>query len=304
MIGSRARGFTALVFSTLLPVVLAGCHDDITEVAVVVESDLTIPADVEAMDVASVAGPFAPQASSFFGGSGQVAAPFPLSVGFVSDGETTAFSITVRLFKGLLSPSPALVVSRTVTDIRFVPGQTMMLILPMNRACACQGTSCPGPGNPECDNIKQPALRPFDSAVAPPSSTLGETGSGGGGPIRPPAQGIGPQCRARRLTAARIPGNLPAMELSDLNQDERTALVGLMKLIVMSDGNVSEDELEHVETLVDAFGEGEYQRTLEAFEKRFTDEKSFREFLRKVGREEAREVIFGTVLEGRACYRE
>ena len=88
------------------------------------------------------------------------------------------------------------------------------------------------------------------------------------------------------------------MELEDLNQDERTALVGLMKLIVLSDGTVTEDELEHVETLVDAFGEGEYQRTLEAFEKRFTDEKSFREFLRKVGREEAREVIFGTVLEG------
>ena len=88
------------------------------------------------------------------------------------------------------------------------------------------------------------------------------------------------------------------MELSDLNQDERTALVGLMKLVVMSDGNVTEDELEYVETLVDAFGEGEYQRTLDAFEKRFTDEASFREFLRKIGREEAREVIFGTVLEG------
>ena len=88
------------------------------------------------------------------------------------------------------------------------------------------------------------------------------------------------------------------MELSDLNQDERTALVGLMKLIVMSDGNVTEDELEHVEALVAAFGDDEYQRTLEAFEKRFTDEASFREFLRKIGREEAREVIFGTVLEG------
>src|SRR5215203_446565 len=87
------------------------------------------------------------------------------------------------------------------------------------------------------------------------------------------------------------------MELSELNQDERTALVGLMKVVVMSDGNVSEDEIEHVESLVDAFGEGEYQRTLDAFEKRFTDEPSFREFLRGIGREDAREVIFGTVLE-------
>jgi hypothetical protein len=87
------------------------------------------------------------------------------------------------------------------------------------------------------------------------------------------------------------------MELSDLNQDERTALVGLTKLVVLSDGNVTEDELEHVESLVDAFGQDGYQRTLEAFEKRFTDEKSFREFLRKIGREDARELIFGTILE-------
>ena len=87
------------------------------------------------------------------------------------------------------------------------------------------------------------------------------------------------------------------MELSDLNQDERTALVGLMKLVVMSDGTVSEDELEHVEHLVEAFGEDGYQRTLDAFEKRFADEQSFREFLAKIGRQEARDLIFGTVLE-------
>jgi hypothetical protein len=89
------------------------------------------------------------------------------------------------------------------------------------------------------------------------------------------------------------------MELSDLNQDERTALVGLMKLTVMSDGNVSEEELESVEELVDAFGEGGYQSTLDAFEKRFTDVESFKKFLKATGagREDARELIFGTVLE-------
>ncbi len=87
------------------------------------------------------------------------------------------------------------------------------------------------------------------------------------------------------------------MELPDLNQDERTALVGLMKLIVMSDGEVSEDELEHVEALVAAFGEEGYQRTLDAFENRFHDEASFRKFLQGIGRQEARDLIFGTVLE-------
>jgi hypothetical protein len=88
------------------------------------------------------------------------------------------------------------------------------------------------------------------------------------------------------------------MELPDLNQDERTALVGLIKLIVMSDGEVSEDELEDVETLVAAFGDEGYQRTLDAFEKRFQDEESFKKFLKTIGRQEARDLIFGTVLEG------
>jgi hypothetical protein len=192
MIGPRARPWTALVFAPLLPLLLAGCRHNITEVALVVESDLNVPADVEQMDVGSVAGPFAPQVNPFFSGTGEQIAPFPLSVGFESDGMTTTFSITVRFFKGVTSPSPALVMSRTVTDIRFVTGQTMMLVLPMKRACACQGTSCPSPGNPECDNIDQPALQPFDPAVAPPSSTLGTIGTGGGGVTRPPTplQGI------------------------------------------------------------------------------------------------------------------
>ena len=87
------------------------------------------------------------------------------------------------------------------------------------------------------------------------------------------------------------------MELEDLNQDERTALVGLMKLTVLSDGNVSEDELEYVEDLVDAFGEESYESTLDAFEKRFADGEAFKSFLAKIGRQDAREVIFGTVLE-------
>ncbi len=87
------------------------------------------------------------------------------------------------------------------------------------------------------------------------------------------------------------------MELGDLNQDERTALVGLMKLVVMSDEEVSEDELEHIEVLVSAFGEEGYQRTLDAFEKRFQDEKSFRAFLKGIGRQDARDLIFGTILE-------
>jgi hypothetical protein len=105
--------------------------------------------------------------------------------------------------------------------------------------------------------------------------------------------------RRRRLTSPPRAAKLPRMELEDLNQDERTALVGLMKQTVMSDGSVSEEELEYVEDLVDAFGEDGYQRTLDAFEKRFADGDAFKKFLKGVGtgRQDARELIFGTVLE-------
>jgi len=58
-------------------------------------------------------------------------------------------------------------------------------VLPMNRVCACQGTSCPS--DPACDNITRPTLVPFDPTVAPPSSTINPNG----GNFRPPQGNAG-----------------------------------------------------------------------------------------------------------------
>jgi hypothetical protein len=99
------------------------------------------------------------------------------------------------------------------------------------------------------------------------------------------------------LTVGWRRANHRGMEIRDLTADERTALVGLMKVVVMSDGNVSEDELEHVELLADAFGADGYQAALDGFEKRFRDEATFRQFLAGITRQDARELIFATVLE-------
>ena len=96
-----------------------------------------------------------------------------MSIGVTSAGRTSSFSITARLTLGFNSPQLlSIVVDRTVTDIRFVDEQTMMLVVDLPRVCACQGTSCPSPGNPLCDNIDRPALQPFDPAVAPPSTMM------------------------------------------------------------------------------------------------------------------------------------
>ena len=91
------------------------------------------------------------------------------------------------------------------------------------------------------------------------------------------------------------------MELKDLNGDERTALVGLVRAVVMADNQVSEDEIEEVEDIVDAFGEEAYQAALDGFEGRFPDEEAFRQFLAGITRQDARELIYGTVLQGAAA---
>jgi hypothetical protein len=87
------------------------------------------------------------------------------------------------------------------------------------------------------------------------------------------------------------------MELRDLNADERLALVGLVLDVLVSDGKVSDDERDEVAEIVEAFGEPGYRAAVDAFESRFPDEEQFKGFLRGIERQEARELIYGTVLE-------
>jgi hypothetical protein len=178
MTASRACTATAIALLVALPV--AGCRDDLTQVVMVIDSDLTTPSDVDSVDVTATAGPFAPSVSTFFG-NGQSTTGFPMSVGFLSAGKTSDFSAVVRLFHGAFQgQSPTLVMSRTVTDVRFVDQKTMMLVVEMLRVCACSGSTCPSPGNPACDDIDNPPLRPFDPTVAPPSTNMPVSNSNGG----------------------------------------------------------------------------------------------------------------------------
>ena len=91
------------------------------------------------------------------------------------------------------------------------------------------------------------------------------------------------------------------MDLHELNDSERTALVGLVKAIVFADGRISEDEQDEVADIIDALGEESYQKHMDAFEERFPDEASFKKFLKTITRQEARELIYGTILDGAAA---
>jgi hypothetical protein len=87
------------------------------------------------------------------------------------------------------------------------------------------------------------------------------------------------------------------MELADLNKDEQIALAGLLEFVVLASGHVTEDEQAEIDAIVDALGEENYRAAMQEVDKRFSDEETLRSFLHKIDRQEAREVIYGTIIE-------
>jgi hypothetical protein len=87
------------------------------------------------------------------------------------------------------------------------------------------------------------------------------------------------------------------MELADLNKDEQLALAGLLEYVVLASGHVTDDEQNEIDAIVEALGEEKYRAAVDEVDKRFPDEPALRTFLVKIERQEAREIIYGTVIE-------
>ncbi len=87
------------------------------------------------------------------------------------------------------------------------------------------------------------------------------------------------------------------MELADLNKDEQIALAGLLELVVLASGHATPDEESEIDAIVEALGEENYRAAVAEVDKRLADEQALRSFLRKIERQEAREIIYGTVIE-------
>jgi hypothetical protein len=87
------------------------------------------------------------------------------------------------------------------------------------------------------------------------------------------------------------------MEIADLNKDEQIALAGLLEFVILASGQMTEDEQHEIDSIIDAIGEDSYQAAVDEVDKRFPDEQALRAFLSKIDRQEAREVIYGSVIE-------
>ena len=90
-------------------------------------------------------------------------------------------------------------------------------------------------------------------------------------------------------------GKMVGMRVTDLDQDERLALVALMRGIVLADGDVSDGEATIMPKLAEEMGRAAYEEAWNAFGKRFPDEEALKKFLLTIQRQEARELIYATL---------
>ena len=86
------------------------------------------------------------------------------------------------------------------------------------------------------------------------------------------------------------------MNIVDLSRDEKLALVALTELAVISDRDVTDNEVEKVEEIVEALGEETFQELAEEAEQRFADRNTLKVFLKGITAQESRETIYAAVL--------
>jgi hypothetical protein len=136
-------------------VIGAGCvgGDEVTEVRMLVETDIDVQEPI-LMVSPSDRGDTLPS---------HPAAQFPFLVAITPDAQLHPFDLNVQMRPG--DGSQVVIVVRNVRDVAFVATERRMFVMPLHAKCACQGTSCPGPGDPDCDDLRAPALLPLDERV-------------------------------------------------------------------------------------------------------------------------------------------
>lgn len=87
------------------------------------------------------------------------------------------------------------------------------------------------------------------------------------------------------------------MDIVDLNENQRLALIGLIEAMAIADRRVSDEEEDVLADIVAAFGDDQYRQLAEQADKRFKSQADLKTFLVAEQDPEARELIYGTVLE-------
>jgi len=86
------------------------------------------------------------------------------------------------------------------------------------------------------------------------------------------------------------------MQPKDLDSDERLALVALTRVVARADGAVSASEGQAIKRIAGALGEATFRELFAQAAELFPDEAQLRPFLQTIERQEARTLIFDTIL--------
>jgi hypothetical protein len=87
------------------------------------------------------------------------------------------------------------------------------------------------------------------------------------------------------------------MTIKELSHDEQLALVALIEALAMTDASLSEAEEEEVGRVAAELGDEPYRALLDEAEQRCSNIKALKRFLKTISNPEARELIYGEVLQ-------
>ena len=87
------------------------------------------------------------------------------------------------------------------------------------------------------------------------------------------------------------------MELNELETHERTVLAAGLKLTVLADTRATEAEARAIDRIAIALGQAEYESAMDRAAVEAADRASFAALAATVTRQEARELVYGTLLE-------
>ena len=134
----------------------AGCHEPVTEDVLVVDSDLSVPGEIDGVTIEGAGAPIDLDLQA--GG-----VTLPATLGLLPTGANPQpFALVVEGTR-----QGQVVVSRSATNVRFFHGQRHALLLSLLRVCACLTPPCAAPSDPRCADLDAPALVPLDPQNLP-----------------------------------------------------------------------------------------------------------------------------------------
>lgn len=87
------------------------------------------------------------------------------------------------------------------------------------------------------------------------------------------------------------------MEISDLNKEERLALIGWAKLVIRADRDFSDEEADELKKLANQLGPDNWKEGVEEAAQRLQTANDLKKLAVEIERQEARELIFSVLYD-------